>query len=433
MKTNVRYHNIILRKAGVILFISALEMFTLLGQDQVTFALLTDLHVDPFSSSDSALNRIADEINTSGIDFTIVSGDLTNTGSDAELEAVKHALARLKKPYYVLPGNHETNWSESAGLAFDRLWGDDRFCFTFGRYRFVGFNTGPFMRMGDGLVKQEDLRWLKRIIGKDKPEDEVLISVSHYPLSDGLGNWNEVTDILKSADCRLSFCGHGHKLSLYNFDDIPGIMGRPLLFANSKIPGYNIVRIRGDSVQVYNKEYGRKEGVPAFRLSLVNHDFLNGIPVSPKPDYSVNSEFPEVRFSVLYTDTASVFTGPCIVNDTMLVYCNSAGYVKGISLNSNRVLWQTETTGPVYSTPVFCLGNLVMGSVDGNILGMNAADGKILWQVQTGGPVLAEGISEKDCVYIGGHHSFYKINASSGMIVWHFDGVSDLIQGSPAM
>jgi hypothetical protein len=38
--------------------------------------------------------------------------------------------------------------------------GADRFNFTVGDYRFLGYSTGPYMKMGDGLVKNEDLIWI---------------------------------------------------------------------------------------------------------------------------------------------------------------------------------------------------------------------------------------------------------------------------------
>ena len=89
------------------------EAVILLGQESVTFAFLTDLHVNPGSSSD-----------------------------------------KLLKPCYVLPGNHETNWSESAGLTFNKFWGNDRFLFDYNGYLFVGFNTGHSLKLCDGHVKQ---------------------------------------------------------------------------------------------------------------------------------------------------------------------------------------------------------------------------------------------------------------------------------------
>jgi outer membrane protein assembly factor BamB len=75
-----------------------------------------------------------------------------------------------------------------------------------------------------------------------------------------------------------------------------------------------------------------------------------------------------------------------------------------------------------------------MGSVDGKIIGINAADGKVMWSVNTGRPVLAEGVAEGDFVYIGGgDKTFYKIGALNGNIIWQYDDVGDLIQGSPAL
>ena len=116
---------------------------------QVRFAFLTDVHVVPSNPQEEALRQAVDEINADLFDFVVVTGDLTNMGSDVELVNVKSILDRLKHRYYVVPGTHETNWSESAGLMFDSLWGADRFVFDIDQYRFVGYNTGPYMKMGD--------------------------------------------------------------------------------------------------------------------------------------------------------------------------------------------------------------------------------------------------------------------------------------------
>ena len=404
------------------------------GQQPVTFALLTDLHVNPGSSSDSSLQLMVDEINQTKVDFTVVAGDLTNTGSDSELLAVKNALKKLIKPCYVLPGNHETNWSESAGLTFNKLWGDDRFFFDFHDYLFVGYNTGPFMKMGDGHIKQEDLLWLKHRLRQEKLDNKVLISFSHYPLAEGLDNWMEVTDILKSFGCRIAFCGHGHRITLMNFNGIPGIMGRTALPGSTIGPGYNIVRLRNDSVLIYNKELSVQMNKPAIMLNYVRADTLAVIPVSPLPDYSVNRVYTNLTVIAQWTDSASVFTGPCVVNDTLLIYANSLGWIKAISTISKRIIWQMQIQGPVYSTPVASNGIVVLGTVDGNILGLNALNGNLLWKVTTGRPVLAEGTIGEGSVYIGGgDRSFYRIDIRNGNIIWQFSEVDGLIQGKPAI
>ncbi len=405
------------------------------GQNSVTFAFLTDLHVSPGSSSDSSLHLIVNEINKIKVDFTVVTGDISNSGSDSEMQAVKKALDKLVKTCYVLPGNHETNWSESAGLTFNKLWGNDRFVFKKNGYLFVGFNTGPFMKMGDGHVKQEDLLWLKReLLQVTKRNGEVLISFSHYPLADGLDDWYEVTEILKSYGCRIDFCGHGHRLGLYNFDGIPGIMGRSSIAGNSKLPGYNIVTLRNDSMLIYNKELSKSIGKPAIMLNYLKPDTLSRMAISPKPDFSVNKTYTNRNIIAELSDTSSIFSGPCLVNDTIIVYGNSVGWIKAFSTRSLRTIWQVKIPAPVYSTPVTANGVIVLGTVEGSIIGLNVLNGKQLWLVNSGRPVLAEGIVENGFVYIGGgDKSFYKIDIKSGKYLWKFSGVEGLIQGKPAI
>jgi Icc-related predicted phosphoesterase len=307
----------------------------------ITFVLLTDLHVNPASASETALNDIVDEINRTDIDFTIVSGDLTNTGSDAELLAVKKALDKLNKPCHVIPGNHETNWAESAGLKITELWSDDRFAFRHNGFLFIGFNTGPYMKMGDGHIKQEDIAWMKRLLA-GKRKEETLIAVSHYPLADGLGNWPQATEILKSSDCRIAFCGHGHSLRLLNFDGIPGIMGRSVILGNSPVPGYNVVHLRNDSVLVYNKSLSEKSLKPAIQLNYAKPDTLSHLAVSRLPDYSINDAYKNYELLAEITDTSSIFSGPCLIDDTILVYGNSLGYLKAFNTLTRKMTMAIE-------------------------------------------------------------------------------------------
>ena len=69
-------------------------------------------------------------------------------GSDAELHCVHGILERLRKPWFAVPGNHETTWSESACTTFGRLFGNDgRLAFRAGGYLFVGFTAaGHYQR-----------------------------------------------------------------------------------------------------------------------------------------------------------------------------------------------------------------------------------------------------------------------------------------------
>jgi outer membrane protein assembly factor BamB/predicted phosphodiesterase len=414
------------------LFLSGLHNSFIYAQKEVcSFIVLTDLHVSPGAKSDADLNKIVDEINSLGPDFIIVTGDLSNSGSDAELLAVKNALARLLKPCYVLPGNHDTNWSESAGLMVNKLWDSDRFDFNHGSFRLIGFSTGPFMKMGDGHVKGEDIAWLKRRLSSN--EGRIPVAFSHYPLNEGLDNWHEVTTVLRQAGCKLAFCGHGHTLRLYNFDRIPGIMCRSVILGKSEIPGYNIVELRNDSLLAYNKPLGADPGKPAIQLNYEAPDAISGLAVSPLPDYSINKRYSGYKVTATFTDSCSIFTGPCPAGN-LVVYGNSAGMLKAVDMNSGAVAWQQQLESPLYSTPVYSQGVVITGTVNGYINAFNSRTGNVIWSVWTGRPVLAEGITDDNFFYIGGgDKEFYKIDFRTGRIAWKFSSAEGLIQGKPAL
>jgi outer membrane protein assembly factor BamB len=161
---------------------------------------------------------------------------------------------------------------------------------------------------------------------------------------------------------------------------------------------------------------------------------MSEMPISPLPDFSVNQVYKNREVVAEWSDTASIFSGPCLVNDTILVYGNSTGLVKGINIRTRNILWQTKILGPVYSTPVTWNGRIVLGTVDGNVIALDALNGKLLWKVKTGRPVLAEGLVEDGSVYLGGgDRSFYRIDIRTGNILWQYSGVNGLIQGKPAV
>ncbi len=345
MKGIVSHKILFLRILHIFFLLLIVRVSCLSGQKSACFSLLADIHLSPGTASELNLRRVVEDINSGETDFVVVAGDISNVGSDEEFTAVKKILDKLQKPLYILPGNHETNWSESGGLTFNKLWGNDRFFFNRDGFTFIGYNTGPFMKMGDGFVKQEDLLWLERQLKTKIPEGNILISVSHYPLAEGLSNWPEVTEILKSSGCRLAFCGHGHRLSLHNFNGIPGIMCRAMVSGNSEVPGYNIINLTNDSVFVYDKVPGIGKGDPVLKLNYLKSDAFSGLAVSSMPDYKVNQEYPARTIIGQWDDSASILSGPCLVDDTMLVYGNSVGYVKAIATHSGRFLWQSRSTG----------------------------------------------------------------------------------------
>jgi outer membrane protein assembly factor BamB len=355
-------------------------------------AFLTDIHVSPGTPSETNLGNIVAEINAGDYDFAVTTGDLTNTGAD--------------------------RWSFSSG-----------------NYLFIGFNTGPFLKMGDGHVREEDVQWIKPTLSREALPGRTVISLAHYPLGDGLDNWYEVTDILKQYNTRLVICGHGHHLSLHNFDGLPGIMGRSALINGSDIPGYNILTLRNDSAYLYEKKLNIPTGNPFIAFSLSDPSpVTRGRQSVQRPDTSINNAlWPAASAPFHLQDSASIFTAVLPVDKHTIVYGNSQGEIIVIDPLTKKVRWRHRYTGSIYSTPVYGRGIIAFSTIDGIVHGLDIRTGKDVWDLPTGEPGISEGLVQDNALYIGTGSHFYKLHLTDGKILWKNSSPEGQLQARPVL
>lgn len=224
--------------------------------DTLRTVFFTDIHVTPGNVQDSLFRIAVAEANASDADLVIFGGDLTNMGSDRELAHVHGLMSQLRKPWFTVPGNHETTWSESGCTTFRRLFGHAGCVATRAKgYLFLGYASGPYMKMADGMIRGEDLAWLERQAAAARPGERI-VSLCHYPLNGDLTNRQEVTETLKSVGVTASLYGHYHQLQLRNFDGIAGIPGRALAGKRGEAPGYTLLDFFADSVRIREKPLG---------------------------------------------------------------------------------------------------------------------------------------------------------------------------------
>src|SRR4051812_44997321 len=130
------------------------------SQTSFKFAHVTDTHIGS-ANADEDLRRTVQNINAdTSIKFVILTGDITDFGADEELMLAKKILDSLNKPWHIIPGNHDANWSESGTNSFKRIFGNETFNFQYGGYIFLGTVCGPNMRMSSGQVSRENIVWL---------------------------------------------------------------------------------------------------------------------------------------------------------------------------------------------------------------------------------------------------------------------------------
>lgn len=375
-------------------------------------AVLSDIHVTPGNTNEERLVAAVEEINAADFDLVVVDGDLTNEGSDAELTNVKGILDRISHPLLVLPGNHENNWSQSAGRTFVNLWGNDRFATVLDSLVIVGINCGPFMKMGDGHVKQEDLHWLKATLDSLCKSGRRVLSFNHYPIrKDDLDNYRTYQQLLEQYPVQLHVNGHYHRWIRYDAGSIPCQMVRALKMGDDDY-GYAILEITPTQSKVYEKRIGAEP--------KLKETFKYMAPITNTI---------EVQADTVWADSASVFTRLAFDADNVY-FGTSLGVAKAVNKGTRALAWSHFTGGSLYSRmAVLAPGRVAVPTVDG----IDILDGGDVVTSYTSkeGPYVADGLVDGSDYFQGGYKRFEKRDAKTGKLVWSYDSITNYCQAAP--
>ena len=131
----------------------------------ITFAWLSDVHLNSFAYAEDDLRQAIEDINAMpGVQFVILSGDLTEFGDTEEFRFMRDILQNFNKPYLLVTGNHDVNWSENGCTAFVDFLGAPHFCYDCQGVRFIGCGAGPALRMGPPQIPREEVVWLDSVV-----------------------------------------------------------------------------------------------------------------------------------------------------------------------------------------------------------------------------------------------------------------------------
>lgn len=409
------------------LFVSFLS-FNVAAQN-FKYAFVTDTHIGTATGEEDLRRTVADINNQKDIDFILVTGDVTEMGTNDELKLAREILSGLKKPFYIIPGNHDTGWSESGGVSFIKEFGNDKFTFDHNGYRFIACASGPYVRMSDGHIPRDATVWLDEVL-KKTPKDMPIVFINHYPIDNSLDNWYEATDRLKKKNIQYAICGHGHTNKAFNFEGIEATMGRSNLRAKDSIGGYNIVNMTSDTVY-FSVKKPTQDLLPSWRKIPLKTFVNQTTKTYERPSFEVNKTYSNVKELWTYHSNANVVNTPTYNGETV-VFGNSLGFVEALNKTTGKKIWTFKTKGAIYSSPVATNKSVILGSGDGSIYALNIKNGKQLWKVTTANAVLGSPILNENTIYIGGSdNSFRALDINTGKEIWKFNGVEGTIVGKP--
>jgi len=406
------------------------------------FAWLSDTHVGSDRGADDLRAAVADINATKGLSFILVTGDITEMGSFEELRQAKSILGGLRLPYHIIPGNHDTKWSESGATDFSQLWGSDRFVFSSGGFRFIGLAQGPIMRMGDGHWAPQDVRWLDKLLAEKDAKDKPAVFVTHYPLDESIANWYVVLDKLKTIPTTVVLVGHGHRNRVMDFEGVPGVMSRSILGTKDVAPGYTVVEI-GAKAMTFSERTGSKTLPPWHTIELDKSRVPTAAGVwetgaeegkagpPPRPDFSVNGLYPNVRIRWQYDAGWTIASSAAVSGETIVVG-DASGVVRALCIADGSVAWELKSKGPVYSTPDVGGGRVVFGATDGSVYALDAVTGELAWKVGTPRPIVACPRIADGIVFIGSSDSVFRaLDRATGQAVWNHEGIEGFVETRP--
>lgn len=196
---------------------------------------LSDLHLVPSGEMawgvldtpallDAAVTRVHALLPAIGsVDAALISGDVSEDGSEGSYDCARAVLARLDMPLLVIPGNHESReglrraFPDLPGMAGD---GPIDWSVDFGVARVIGLDTLVDEDWGGGRLRAISLSFLRDAIAT-APSPDITLAVHHPPLRSGitfmdaiaLANADALRDILDTAPGPVRIvAGHVHSV-----------------------------------------------------------------------------------------------------------------------------------------------------------------------------------------------------------------------------
>ncbi len=396
------------------------------------FAFISDTHIgSPDGKAEEDLQRTVQDINKRmDLDFVVLTGDITELGTNEQLARAKKLLDGLRIKWFIIPGNHDDGWSESGGQSFITTFGSDRFSFDYNGIRFIGCASGPYVRMSDGHIPKDAMTWMKNILDTTDSNMPVIF-LNHYPMDNQMDNWYEVIDLFKKKNTLLFMCGHGHTNKVLNFEDIPGVMGRSNLRAKKEVGGYNLVEVRSDSILFAEVNPVNSTTKKWSAVKIEQHNYAISKKY-PRPDYQVNQSYPTIITKWTYASEANVISTPAVGNG-LGVFGNQQGKLVALSLSNGKTKWSYQTGAGIYSSPAIAANKIVFGSTDGYIYCLNMS-GNLQWKYKANAAVLGSPVIDDNTVYIGASdHQFRAIDFESGKEKWVFYGLDGPVVSTPVI
>jgi outer membrane protein assembly factor BamB len=208
-------------------------------------------------------------------------------------------------------------------------------------------------------------------------------------------------------------------------------MGRSNLRAKNEFGGYNLVTVSKDTMYYTERVTGGITNSSWCKIPLGLKNYSSDTTHWPRPDFSVNSKFPQVKVQWQFQDRSDIGTG-ISASGKLAVYANTRGELVAVRQKSGKIIWRFSTSGKIYSTPAISNELVVCASTDNNIYCLNLKTGRMVWKFETGKPIVASPVIRNETIYIGSSEGkFRAIDLKSGKLKWQYNQVANFVESKP--
>src|SRR5690348_12024636 len=120
-------------------------------------------------------------------------------------------------------------------------------------------------------------------------------------------------------------------------------MGRSNLRAKDNEGGYNLVDVRADSILFTERKPLSKTEKQWTGVAVETHHYAQA-QTYPRPDFSINQKYPQVKAAWTYQSAANVISTP-VVAAGLVIAGNQNGTVEALDVKSGKRKWTFQTKG----------------------------------------------------------------------------------------
>jgi 3',5'-cyclic-AMP phosphodiesterase len=188
-------------------------------------------------------------------EYIVVTGDMTNYGTEPQYARFREIMSRARLPYFVIPGNHDNRERLRATLSPQTYGGPgDELHFAIDDFpiRFVGLDCNTPRPWPGAVAGVQTLAWLERSLAS-MPERATIVAVHQPPFRTGLhyidiggfiGSTRLRSVIDRHANVRAVVSGHIHCVRSARWGSAVASSAAstspqlvPLLFARGRVIG----------------------------------------------------------------------------------------------------------------------------------------------------------------------------------------------------